>query len=165
MRWLGDRPGASYSSSEPPDVPHLTPVRTAIIRKMGDNESWRGRGDRDPSPAVGGNVNWYGHHGKWYDGASKNYGCTTMRSSNLTPGGLSEKQNHYLRETSALLPPVSAGVTHDSRGTEATVSMGRWTETQDVTSVCNCMLSSLKTKAILPSATTRMDWMAFRSVK
>ena len=45
---------------------HLTPVRMAIIKKNKNVEQ------RIPSFTVGGNVNWYRHCGKQYEGFSKN---------------------------------------------------------------------------------------------
>ena len=36
---------------------HLTPVRTAIIKKSRNNKCWRGCGGRETSCTVGGNVN------------------------------------------------------------------------------------------------------------
>ena len=45
---------------------HLIPVRMAISKKNKNVEQ------RIPSFTVGGNVNWYSHYGKQYEGFSKN---------------------------------------------------------------------------------------------
>ena len=39
---------------------HLTPVRTAVIKKTKDNKWWE-RGKREHLCTVGGNVTWYRH--------------------------------------------------------------------------------------------------------
>ena len=41
---------------------HLIPVRLAIIKKSTNNRYLRGRGEREPSYTVGGNVNWYNYN-------------------------------------------------------------------------------------------------------
>ena len=52
---------------------HLTPARTAIIKMSMQNKWWTGYGKRECSYIVGGNVNWYSHHGEQYGGSLKNY--------------------------------------------------------------------------------------------
>lgn len=45
---------------------HLTPVRTAGIKKKRDNKCWQGYGAKGEFlHTVGGDVNWYSHCGKW----------------------------------------------------------------------------------------------------
>ena len=53
---------------------HLTPIRTAIIKKKNLQIVNAGEGveKRKPSYTVGGNVNWYNHYGKQYGGFLKN---------------------------------------------------------------------------------------------
>ena len=47
---------------------HLTPVRTSLqITNVGE-----GVEKNVPSNTIGGNVNWYNHHGKQYGGTSEN---------------------------------------------------------------------------------------------
>ena len=44
---------------------HLTPVKTAIIKKFANNKCWRGcKEKKEPSDTVAGNVNWYRHYGE-----------------------------------------------------------------------------------------------------
>lgn len=43
----------SYGRFEALDFPQLTPVSRAAIEKVGDSESWRGRGDRAPRTPLG----------------------------------------------------------------------------------------------------------------
>ena len=50
---------------------HLTPVRMGKINKTGNNNCWRGCGEREPSCTVGENVNWCSHSGKLCGGSSK----------------------------------------------------------------------------------------------
>ena len=50
---------------------HLTWVRKAIIKKSTNNKSWKGYGEKGPSYAVGGNVNWYSRYGEQYGGSLK----------------------------------------------------------------------------------------------
>ena len=49
---------------------HLTPVKTAIIKKSINNKFWRGHGEKG-TQTVGGNVNWYNHCGEQYGGSLK----------------------------------------------------------------------------------------------
>ena len=71
---------------------HLTPVRMANTKKT-TNKCWQG-GKKEPSYIVGGNVNWCGHDGKQYGAGSNNKNRTTRRSSNSTPGFLSEENKN-----------------------------------------------------------------------
>ena len=51
----------------------LIQVRMAIISKnLQIKSAGEGVGKREPSYTVGGNVNWYNHYGKQYEGASEN---------------------------------------------------------------------------------------------
>lgn len=43
---------------------HLTPLRTAIIKKTKDNKCWQRCGEKGFLPTVGRNVNWCSHYGK-----------------------------------------------------------------------------------------------------
>ena len=45
-------------------VRYITPVRVAIIRSLQKTNAGKGVKKREPSYTVGGNVNWYSHHGK-----------------------------------------------------------------------------------------------------
>ena len=38
---------------------HITPVRTAFIKKSTNHKCWRGGGGKGTLVIVGGNVNWY----------------------------------------------------------------------------------------------------------
>ena len=51
---------------------HLMPVRMAIIKKFANKKCWRGVEKKEPSCTIGGNVNWYSHHGEQYGGSLKN---------------------------------------------------------------------------------------------
>ena len=51
---------------------HHTSVRMAIIKKSKNNKCWRGCGERECWYTVGGNVNWFSHHGQWYADFSEN---------------------------------------------------------------------------------------------
>jgi len=50
---------------------HLTKVRMAIINKSTTNAG-EGVEKREPSFDLGGNINWYNHHGKQYGSSSEN---------------------------------------------------------------------------------------------
>ena len=52
---------------------HLTLVRMAIIRNPGKHVE-----KSEPSCTVGGNVNWYCHHGEEYRGAFKKKNRATI---------------------------------------------------------------------------------------
>ena len=51
---------------------HLIPVRKAVIKRQGITTIGKGVVKREPSCAVGGNVNWYSHYGEQYGGSLKN---------------------------------------------------------------------------------------------
>ena len=51
---------------------HLTPVRMAIATSQPITNAGEDGEKREPSCAVGGNVNWYNHYGKRYEGSSEN---------------------------------------------------------------------------------------------
>ena len=51
---------------------HLTPVRMTIIKRLQITNVDKDVEKREPSYAVGGNVNWCSHCGKQYGGSSKN---------------------------------------------------------------------------------------------
>ena len=46
----------------------LTWVRMAIIKKSTNNKCWIGCGEKGTILHFGGNVNWYSHYGKQYEG-------------------------------------------------------------------------------------------------
>ena len=46
----------------------LTWVRMVIIKKSTNNKFWRGCGEKGTILHFGGNVNWYSHYGKQYEG-------------------------------------------------------------------------------------------------
>jgi hypothetical protein len=50
---------------------HLTPVTMAIIQKQMTNIN-KEVGKKGSLYNVGGNVNWYNHYGRKYEGSSKN---------------------------------------------------------------------------------------------
>ena len=53
---------------------HLTPVRMPIISRLISLLTNVGKGMevREPFFSIGGNVNWYDHHGKQYEDSSEN---------------------------------------------------------------------------------------------
>ena len=51
---------------------HITPLRTAIIKKLQTINAGVGVEKRDPSYTVAGKVNWYSHYGEQYGGSLKN---------------------------------------------------------------------------------------------
>ena len=51
---------------------HLTPVRMAIIKSLQTVNAGEGVEKREPSYAVGGNVNWYSHYERRYRYSLKN---------------------------------------------------------------------------------------------
>ena len=51
---------------------HLTPIRTAIIKKSTNYKCWRGCGEKGHSCTVSGNVNWYSHYRRQYGDSLKN---------------------------------------------------------------------------------------------
>ena len=51
---------------------HLTLVRMAIIEKSTNYKNWKEYREKEPSCAVGGNVNWYNHYGEQYRDSLKN---------------------------------------------------------------------------------------------
>ena len=65
---------------------HLMPVRMAAITKSTNNKRQRGCGEKEPSYAVGGNVNWYSHYGEQCGNSLKPGNKTAIRPSNPTPG-------------------------------------------------------------------------------
>ena len=50
----------------------ITYTYAAIENVVEDTNAGEGVEKRDPSYAVGGNVNWYNYYGKQYGGSSKN---------------------------------------------------------------------------------------------
>ena len=46
----------------------LTWVRMVIIKKSTNNKFWRGCREKGTILHLGGNVNWYSHYGKQYEG-------------------------------------------------------------------------------------------------
>ena len=51
---------------------HLLSVRMSIIKNLQLTDATESMEKREPSHAVGGNVNWYNHCGKQYGGSLKN---------------------------------------------------------------------------------------------
>ena len=51
---------------------HLTLVRMVIIKISTNNKCWRGCEEKGTLFSVGGNVNWYNHHGRQYRDSLKN---------------------------------------------------------------------------------------------
>ena len=52
---------------------HFTLITMAIINKSINNKCWRGCGEKGTLCTLGGNVNWYNHYGKQYEGILENY--------------------------------------------------------------------------------------------
>ena len=66
--------------------------------------------EREPLCTVGGNVNWYNHYGKQYEGSSKKFfKKTTIQSSSSTSGYLS-KENETLTLKDICTPMFTAAL-------------------------------------------------------
>ena len=52
---------------------HLTPVRMAKIKNLGDSRCWRGCGKEKHSSIVGGIASLYNHSGNQSGGSSENW--------------------------------------------------------------------------------------------
>ena len=85
---------------------------------------------RKPSWIVGGNVNWYDHYGKQYEGASKlkqkyymiqqsHYWVYSQRNLNQNLEELSHYHIHH-------------SITHNSQDMETTSSMDEWIERSEL---------------------------------
>ena len=57
---------------------HLTLVRMVIIKISTNNKCWRGCEEKGTLFSVGGNVNWYNHHGRQYRDSLQTGNKTTM---------------------------------------------------------------------------------------
>ena len=64
-------------------------------KKSTNNKCWRVYIEkREPSYAVGGNVNWYKYNGKQHGGPSKKQRITTACSSKSMPGHISKEEQN-----------------------------------------------------------------------
>ena len=108
---------------------------------------------REPSYAVGGNVNWYGHYGEQYGGSLKNR--ATIRSTNPTPGLICKKNCHSKRYMHS---NVHCSTIYNSHHMEVTqMSTNRVMDKENVLYRINYILLSHKKNTIMPFAATWMD--------
>ena len=90
----------------------------AIIKKsMQIINAKEGVEKREPSYAIGGNVNLFSHYRKQYGYSLKKNGGTTW-SSNPTPGHLSGKDNNCHQKV--YVPNILSNTIHDSQAMETT---------------------------------------------
>ena len=69
---------------------HLTLVRVATFKKIGDNKCWQGNEKKNPFYTVVKNMTWFSHCGKQYGDSSKIENRTTIWSNNSTFGYISK---------------------------------------------------------------------------
>ena len=128
---------------------HDISVRMAIIKKSTINAGEDVK-KREPSCIVGGNVNWYNHHGKQYGDSFKKLGIKPPCDQAIPLLGLHpEKITNWKRHVH---PNVHGSMIYNSQNTEAKMSTERWMDKEAVAHTHNGILISHKKEQIWVSS-------------
>ena len=109
-------------------IPHvaITPIAGLLVGiSLPEQKSF----PLEPSYTMGGNVSWYSHYRKQYEGSSKTKNIIVMWSCNPTPGHISGQNNwkRYMR------PNAHSSTIHNSQDMETTKTPhNRWVDREDV---------------------------------